>query len=174
MSSTDIETLVPSLYQCVETRIIEVFCLLSQPLPHLRFNLIVISQTFSTQLWTALRDKHFYRKRETFLYEYPLHWVFAHRKHTTERSSSAVDILTTETSLWIFACASATSIFLWEKIIINTKRRRQCPSGCYLDCHEAGLCCYLVIHMENYYVHYNCFTPICDLFTDSYFIWMSH
>jgi uncharacterized membrane protein len=21
---------------------------------------------------------------------------------------------------------------------------------CYLDCHEAGLCCYLVIRMENY------------------------
>jgi hypothetical protein len=20
---------------------------------------------------------------------------------------------------------------------------------CYLDCHEAGLCCYLVIHIEN-------------------------
>jgi hypothetical protein len=20
---------------------------------------------------------------------------------------------------------------------------------CYLDCHEAGLCCYLVIHVEN-------------------------
>jgi hypothetical protein len=52
-------TLAPSLYQCVETRSIEVFCLLSQPLPHLRFNLFVISETFVTQLWTALRDKHF-------------------------------------------------------------------------------------------------------------------
>jgi hypothetical protein len=38
---------------------------------------------------------------------------------------------------------------------------------CYLDCHEAGLCCYLVIHIETYYVYCSCFTSICDLFTDS-------
>jgi hypothetical protein len=38
---------------------------------------------------------------------------------------------------------------------------------CYLACHEAGLCCYLVIHIENYYVRYSCFTSICDLFTVS-------
>jgi hypothetical protein len=48
--STNIDTLVPSLYQCVETRSIEVFWLLSQPLPHLRFNLFVISETFVTFL----------------------------------------------------------------------------------------------------------------------------
>jgi hypothetical protein len=44
------------------TRCIEVFWLLSQPLPHLRFSLFVISETFatfSTQLWTVLRDRHF-------------------------------------------------------------------------------------------------------------------
>jgi hypothetical protein len=33
--------------------------LLSQPLPHLNFNLFINSETFATQLWTALRDKHF-------------------------------------------------------------------------------------------------------------------
>jgi hypothetical protein len=27
---------------------------------------------------------------------------------------------------------------------------------CYLDCYEAGLCCYLVIHIQIYYVHYSC------------------
>jgi hypothetical protein len=59
MSSTNTDTLVPSFYQCVETRSTEVFWLLSQPLPHLRFNLLVISETLVTQLWTALRDKHF-------------------------------------------------------------------------------------------------------------------
>jgi hypothetical protein len=32
ISSTNIDTLVPSLYQCVETRSIEAFWLLSQPL----------------------------------------------------------------------------------------------------------------------------------------------
>jgi hypothetical protein len=52
MSSTNIDTLVPSLYQCI-------FWLLFQPLPHLRFNLFVISETFVAQLWIALHDEHF-------------------------------------------------------------------------------------------------------------------
>jgi hypothetical protein len=60
VSSSNIATLVPSLYQCVETRNIEVFWLLSQPLPHLRFNLFAISETLATtRLWTALLDKHY-------------------------------------------------------------------------------------------------------------------
>jgi hypothetical protein len=51
MSSANIDTLVPSLCQCVETRSIEVFSwLVSQPLLHLRFNLFVINETFSNQL----------------------------------------------------------------------------------------------------------------------------
>jgi hypothetical protein len=37
---------------------------------------------------------------------------------------------------------------------------------CYIDCHGAGLCCYLVIHIGNLFIHYSCFTSICDLFTD--------
>jgi hypothetical protein len=50
ISSANIDTLVPSLYQCVETRSIKVFSLFTQTLPHLRFNLVVISETFPTQL----------------------------------------------------------------------------------------------------------------------------
>jgi hypothetical protein len=51
ISSTNIDTLVPSLYQCgVETRSIEVFWLLFQPLPNLPFNLSVISEIFATFL----------------------------------------------------------------------------------------------------------------------------
>jgi hypothetical protein len=50
ISFTNIDTSVPSLYQCIETRSIEVFLLLSQPLPHLHFNLFIISATFATQL----------------------------------------------------------------------------------------------------------------------------
>jgi hypothetical protein len=37
ISSANTDTPVPSFCQCVETRSIEVFWLLSQPLPHLRF-----------------------------------------------------------------------------------------------------------------------------------------
>jgi hypothetical protein len=49
ISSTNIDTFVPLLYQCVKTRSIEVFWLLSQPLPHLRYNLFIISETCSTK-----------------------------------------------------------------------------------------------------------------------------
>jgi hypothetical protein len=35
----------------------------------------VISETFSTQVWAALRDKHFPPQKQIFLYEYPLHWT---------------------------------------------------------------------------------------------------
>jgi hypothetical protein len=63
VSSANINTFVQSLYQCVETREPEVFWLLSEPLPHLRFKLFSSSAErllrLSTQLWTALRDTHF-------------------------------------------------------------------------------------------------------------------
>jgi hypothetical protein len=77
ISSTNIDTLVPSLYQCVETRSIEVFRLLSQPLPylvghHLRLSNVPdrISPSSREPLYAA---KSSHRKQETFLYEYPLH-----------------------------------------------------------------------------------------------------
>jgi hypothetical protein len=71
ISSTNIDSLVPSLYQCVETRSIEVFWLLSQPFPHLRFNLFVISETFASQPLYVTNASQ--RKQETLLYAYPLH-----------------------------------------------------------------------------------------------------
>jgi hypothetical protein len=54
ISSANIDTLVLSLYQCVEICNTEVFWLMCQQLPHLRFNIFVISETFATQLWTCL------------------------------------------------------------------------------------------------------------------------
>jgi hypothetical protein len=50
IKKADDDTIVPSLYQCVETGSTEVFCLLSRPLPHLRFKLFVISETFATKI----------------------------------------------------------------------------------------------------------------------------
>jgi hypothetical protein len=50
ISSTNIDTLAPSIYQCAETRNIDVFWLLSQQIPHLRFNLFVISERFATKV----------------------------------------------------------------------------------------------------------------------------
>jgi hypothetical protein len=46
ISSSNIDTLVPSLYQQLQTR----NSVLSQPFPHLHFNLFVISETSATQL----------------------------------------------------------------------------------------------------------------------------
>jgi hypothetical protein len=42
---------------------------------------------------------------------------------------------------------------------------------CYLECHEAGLCCYLVIHIENLLRQLQLFYFHCDLFTDSPSYW---
>jgi hypothetical protein len=59
ISSTNIDSRVPKLYHCVKTHSIEVFWLLAQPIPHLCFNLFVISEMLATHLWTVLRGKHF-------------------------------------------------------------------------------------------------------------------
>jgi hypothetical protein len=106
ISSTNIDTLVPSLCQCVETSSIKIFsdCCLSH-----------FHASVSTQLWTVLRDKHFPPQ----IWNISL-WIsvalshFAHKKRTRERcfsvvhSSSMVAVLTTETSLWACAWTSPT------------------------------------------------------------------
>jgi hypothetical protein len=77
ISSPNIDTLVPSLYQCVETRSTEVFRLLSQPLPHLvghhlRLSNLLgrISQPSCEKLYATNTPHH---KQEIFLKEYYLH-----------------------------------------------------------------------------------------------------
>jgi hypothetical protein len=72
-----------------------------------------------------------HRKQETFLYEYPLHWtLLSTKEHTTERWSSVIH--------------SSLSPFWLLKPSLNMRMRE-----CYLNCYEAGLCCYLVIHIED-------------------------
>jgi hypothetical protein len=131
ISSTHTDTFLPLLYQCVETRSIECFWLLSQTLPYpvghqLRLSNVLegISRP-SCELLYATNTSH--RKQETFLYEYPLKWILLPTESAQQNavhSSITVANLSTETSLWICACASDT-------------------------CHEAGLCCYLVILIES-------------------------
>jgi hypothetical protein len=76
ISSTTL-ILIPSLYQCIGKRSIEVvfflFLLLPRPLSYLHFNLFGherISRPSCEPLY-ATNTSH--RKQETFLYEYPLH-----------------------------------------------------------------------------------------------------
>jgi hypothetical protein len=126
-------TLVPSLYQCVETRRAEVFWLLSQPLPYLRFHLF-ISETFATQLWTVLRDKHFpLQTGNISLWISFALGLFGHKTETHNRT-----LLFGSTQL-----KHGRNFDYWNQPL-NTRMRLG-----YLDCHEGGLCCYLVIHIEN-------------------------
>jgi hypothetical protein len=115
--STNINKLVPSLYQCVKTHSIEVFWLLSQPLPHLVGHNLRLSNVlefldpvvncFTRQTLPNVNREHLFMN---ILYiEF-----FCPQKRTTERctsvvhSSSTFAILTTEISLWTYACASTT------------------------------------------------------------------
>jgi hypothetical protein len=74
-----------------------------------------------------------HRKQETFLYEYPLHWALLPTKKTHNRT------------------------LLFCSILLKHGRHVDCGNQplsmririCYLDCHESGPCCYLVIHIEN-------------------------
>jgi hypothetical protein len=123
----------------------QVFWLLSQPFLHLHFNLFVISDTFATELWTALRDKH--RKQETFLYEY-FCIVYFCQQTTHERNL-----------LFGNALLKNGGHFNYWNQPLNMRMRIW-----YLDCQEAGLCCYLEIQIENllrplqlFYFH---FSPI--------------
>jgi hypothetical protein len=130
--STSIHAIVPSLYQCVETRSIEVFWLLSQPILHLCvFNPFVISETFATQLWTALSDQHFPPKTGNISL-----WIsFALRPFAHKKTHSRTLIF--GSSLLKHGC-----YFDYWSQPLNMRI-------CYLDCHEVGLCCYLSIHIES-------------------------
>jgi hypothetical protein len=99
--------------------------LLSQPLPHLHFDLFVISEIFALKAELLYMTNTSHHKQATFLYEHPLHWVlFPTKKCTTDHCSSVL-----HTQAW------------------SPLNMRMCI--CYLDCHEAGLCRYLVSHTQN-------------------------
>jgi hypothetical protein len=71
-----------------------------------------------------------HRKQETFLYEYPLHWILLPTK-THNR-----------TLLFSNSLLKHGRHFDYWNHPLN-----MCV--CYLERHEAGLCCCLVIHIEN-------------------------
>jgi hypothetical protein len=122
ISSTNIDTLVPSLYQWVEPRSIEVFWVASAtsapPFLHLRLSNVLerISQSSCEPLY-ATNTAH--RKQETFFMNILCIKSFCPQKRKPQQnrcssvlhSSSMVAILTTETSLWTCVCASATYSF---------------------------------------------------------------
>jgi hypothetical protein len=68
--------------------------------------------------------------RQTFLYKYPLHWVLLPTKKKKHNRTL------------LFGCTlkHGRHFDYW------TQPLNMCIRVCYLDCHEAGLCCYLVIY----------------------------
>jgi hypothetical protein len=73
------------------------------------------------------------KNRKTFLYEYPLHWV----------------LLPTKKTYNIMLLFGNTLLKHGRHFDYRIQSLNMCIHVCYLDCHEAGLCCYLVIHIEN-------------------------
>jgi hypothetical protein len=121
ISSTNIGTLVPSLYQCVETRSTEVFLAIVQPFLHLPFNLSSLPKRLTPVV------NHF--TRQTL--------PIANRKQTHKKEHNRT-LLFGSTQI-----KHGRHFNNWNQPL-NMRVR-----VCYLHCHEAGLCCYIVIHIEN-------------------------
>jgi hypothetical protein len=133
ISSTNIGTLIPVLYQCVETRSVKVSLLFSQPLPHLRFILCEFRTSFREFLDRAVNclcHKH-HHKQEILIYEYPLHWVLMPYKNAQE-----------ETALRYYTLKQS------RHFDHRNQPQDMRMRVCYVHCHEADLCSYLVIHIE--------------------------
>jgi hypothetical protein len=120
----------------VETRSIEVSWLLSQSIPNLRFNI----WDYRTSLRGFLNPVVNRIARQTLptvntklFYEYCLHWVILPTKNTAKQNAAfGITIL------------KHGRHFDYRNQPLNVLMR-----VCCLDCHEAGLCCYVVIHIEN-------------------------
>jgi hypothetical protein len=134
--STNIDTLVPSLYQCVETRSIEVF---EYCLRHFcTWSGIIFDFRTSFREFLHPAANRFTRKTlpilksKKFLYEYHLQWV-------------------------LFPTETRNRMLLFGRTILRHGRHfdywnqplNMRMRVCYLYCHESGLCCYLVIHTDN-------------------------
>jgi hypothetical protein len=137
ISSTNIDTLVPLFYQCVETRSIEVFWLLSRPLLHLvghRLRLSNVSQRISRPSYDRFTLETLpIVNREHFLLISFLLCPFSTKKKTHKR-----------TFLFGSIHLDHSRNFDYRNYPLNMRMR-----VCYLDCHELGLFCYLVIHTED-------------------------
>jgi hypothetical protein len=105
-SSTDIDALLTSLYQCVETPILEIFWLVSATSAP-PFQLLRHQRNASRPRCEPLYATNIsHRKQETFLYEYPLNCVIlTAKKRTTERCSLVVHSSNT-VSFWLLKPAS--------------------------------------------------------------------
>jgi hypothetical protein len=109
---------------------------LSQSLPQLighYLRLLNVLERISRPICEPLYGTNIsHRKQETFHYEYPLHWVLLHTKAHNS------------TLLFGSAAIKHGRHFDYWNQPLNMRM-----GVCYLDCHEAGLCCYLMIYIAN-------------------------
>jgi hypothetical protein len=137
ISFTNIDTLVLSLYQCVETLSIEVFRLLSQPPPHLRFDLYVTTETSATFLDQVVNRF----MRPTFPTVHTKHFlmnIFCNESFFPQKKKTHNRTLLFDSTL----PKHGRQLDYWTQPLNFNM------SVCYLDCHEAGLCCNLVIDTQ--------------------------
>jgi hypothetical protein len=104
ITSTNIDTLIPSLYQCIETRSIEVFWLLSQPLPHLRFIIWSFRTSSREFLNPVINTSH--HKQEIFLYEYLCIESFSPQKPAQQGTALRYYTPQTRSPFWLLNPAS--------------------------------------------------------------------
>jgi hypothetical protein len=123
-------------FTSVSTRSIEVIWLFFHPLPHLVRHhpwLSDVLERISRPSYEPLYEtKTSHCKHETFLYEYPLHWVFCPEKTHNITLLFGSSLLN-----------HGPHFDYWNQSL------NMCVRFCYLDCHGDGLCCYLVKHIEN-------------------------
>jgi hypothetical protein len=131
--STNIDTLVPSLHQCVKIRSIEIFLLLSQPLPHLRF---IDFRTSLREFFDPLMNRFTWQTLST-----------------VNRTHLFINIVCVES----FCPQKTHNKFCFSSIVLKhgllidywNQPLNMRMRFCYLGWHEVGLCCYLVIHIGN-------------------------
>jgi hypothetical protein len=155
ISSTNSDTLLLSPYhQCFETRSIEVFCLFSQPLPHLAGYYLQLSNVLgrisrlSYEPFYATNTSH--RKQETFLYAYLGTESFYPHKSTQQNAALRYYTPHARSPFWLLKPASKHAhtrllprlSWSWTVLLPSDTNR-------------------------NSYAHYSCFTSMCVLFTDS-------
>jgi hypothetical protein len=115
----------------------EVFSLLSHPLPHLVGHHLRLSNVFerisrpSCESPYATNTSHC--KQEKHFHHYPLHLVLLPRKKTHNKTLLFGIILLTHVLHFNY----------WNQPLNMSVR------VCYRDYHEAGLCCYVVVRRES-------------------------
>jgi hypothetical protein len=87
ISSTNIDTLVPSLYQCVETLSVEAFDCCLRHFHTSVSNSSSSAKRFSPSCLPLYATNTSYRKQEIFLYEYHLHSVYLPTKSAQQNAS---------------------------------------------------------------------------------------